>query len=326
MLERGAKGDAVKAVQEMLAFLGYRGLRKKGSGFEPAEVIPDGDFGGITETAVLAFQADHALYTDGKVGETTLGALRQAYALRHTELASPGPLPTPAVVAAPAAAPAGMLPWERCEADRWGEGYASGWLRADTAEAYRRVLAEVRRQGGVLTSSGMKRDLNAPVGPSRSATSMHYTGRAIDLFIYSGMQDAAKDPYVTERLGDRRYRVWARCSVERAAKAADLPEKVTVRNAVTAAKRTSGVTVTDHFLDLTALFAEHGFRPIRARPDFEQGGSYLGAEWWHFQWESGLIPGSTTFGSDLLRAYPRSTLEPTPPWGFRDRVWRVDWF
>jgi hypothetical protein len=200
------------------------------------------------------------------------------------------------------------------------------WLRADTAAAYRRVQAEANRQGAMLTSSGGKRDLNASVGPNRSATSMHYTGRALDLFIYSGMQDPGRDPYAVERLGDRRYRVWARCFPDRVAKKGDLPPEATVENIVTAARRTKGVPVKDRFIDLTALFAAHGFRPIRARPQFEAGDGYLGAEWWHFQYEDGLVPNVTTFGSDLLRAYTRSALEPTPPWQFRDRVWQVGWF
>jgi hypothetical protein len=326
MLRTGDKGDAVRAVQEILAFLGYRGLRKSGAGFEAVPLVADGDFGSITESAVLQFQTDNSLYADGVVGETTLAALRTTFASRHNELAAPGPVSAPAAATVPAFSATGLLPWERCEADKWGEGYASGWLRADAAAAYREVLAELRRHGGVLTSSGMRRDLTASVGPNRSATSMHYTGRAIDLFIYSGMQDPSGDAYVAERLGDRRYRVWARCWADRVAKKADLPPKVEVKNIATAKKRTSGVNVTDHFVDLTTLFAAHGFRPIRARPGFEQGGDYLGAEWWHFQWEVGLVPGSSTFGSDLLRAYPRATLEPTPPWSFRDRVWQVNWF
>lgn len=330
MLELNSKGDAVRAVQRMLAFLGYRGRRVRKGISEEVPVEDDGEFGGITESAVLAFQTDQGLYADGKVGDTTLAALSKAFALRHQELTVPGPaaaFPPPGVPAGPAALPAmGILPWEECPADKVGEGYGRVWLRADTAAAYRQVRAEVLRQGGLLTSSGGRRDLHTKVGPNQSATSMHYGGRALDLFIYSGMQDAKRDAYVTERLGDRRYRVWARCSPARVATPADLPPAITVGNAVTAGNRINGVSVTDHFIDLTALFARHGFRPIRARPGFEQGGNYLGAEWWHFQWEDGLVAGQTTFGSDLLRAYPRATLESTPPWQFRDRVWQVGWF
>ncbi|QYU66174.1 peptidoglycan-binding protein [Leptolyngbya sp. 15MV] len=231
MLEMGARGDAVRAIQQMLGFLGYRGLRRKGSGFEPAEIVADGAFGGITETAVLAFQRDHGLYADGRVGEVTLEALRKAHALRHTELAAPGP-----IIASNPVAGTGLLPWERCEADAWGGGYSAGWLLADAAAAYRRVLADARRQGALLTSSGMKRELHAPVGASRSATSMHYTGRAIDLFIYGAMQNTAKDACVAQRIAERRYRIWARCAPERAATPADLPPRITVPPAIRATR------------------------------------------------------------------------------------------
>jgi hypothetical protein len=326
MLESGATGDAVRAIQRILAFLGYHGQRKRGSTIEFVPIKDDGEFGELTESAVLAFQAEHGLYADGKVGDTTLDALAKAFSLRQQELNVPGPAAGFAAAGATALPVTGILPFERVSCDKWGGGYDGMWLRADTAAAYRQVKAEANRQGAMITSSGGKRDLYASVGPNRSATSMHYTGRALDLFIYSAMQDPGADPYVTERLGDRRYRVWARCFQDRVAKQSDLPPKVTIDNVVTAAKRTKGVQVKDRFIDLTALFAAQGFRPIRARPQFESGGDYLGAEWWHFQFEDGLLPNVTNFGSDLLRAYPRTTIEPTPPWQFRDRVWQVNWF
>jgi hypothetical protein len=325
MLELDSKGDAVAAVQRMLAFLGYRGQRRRGGAVEMVTLDDDGEFGPLTESAVLAFQTDHGLYADGRVGDTTLEKLQAAFATRQQELASPGPAAGFAVAGASVLPSTGILPWERCPADKWGEGYDNVWLRADAAAAYRRVLEEARRQGAILTSSGGRRSLNAEVGPGRSATSLHYTGRALDLFIWSALKDPSTDPYVCERLEPRRYRVWARCFEDRVAKKADLPAAVTVSNVITARKPTVGVAVKDRFIDLTALFAAHGFRPIRARPRFETGESYMDAEWWHFQFEDGLIPGTTTFGSELLRAYPRSQVEPTPPWQFRDRVWKVNW-
>ena len=323
MLEKNSTGDAVAAVQRMLAFLGYRGQRKRGNGVETVPIKDDGEFGDVTESAVLSFQTEHGLYADGRVGDTTMDALSRAFALRQQELTVPGPA---AGFATAGLSVSGILPFERVPCDKWGEGYDGIWLRADSAAAYRQVKAEANQQGAMITSSGGKRELNASVGPNRSATSMHYTGRALDLFIYSGMQDPIGDPYVIERLGDRRYRVWARCFPDRLTKAANLPPEVTVSNIVTARKRINGVQVKGRFIDLTTLFANYGFRPIRARPKFEAEGDYLGAEWWHFQYEDGLIPQVTTFGSDLLRAFPRATVEPTPPWQFRDRVWQVDWF
>jgi hypothetical protein len=85
------------------------------------------------------------------------------------------------------------------------------------------------------------------------------------------------------------------------------------------------VTVDGHFVDLTALFNEHGFKSIRARRRFEEGASMMGAEWWHFQYEKGLIEAASTFGSELLKVYSKTTLEGTPPWEHRDRIFGINW-
>ncbi len=66
LLKRGASGQLVKDLQKILSGLGY---------FAGAV---DGDFGPRTQAAVLAFQADNHLETDGKVGALTREALSQA--------------------------------------------------------------------------------------------------------------------------------------------------------------------------------------------------------------------------------------------------------
>jgi peptidoglycan L-alanyl-D-glutamate endopeptidase CwlK len=62
-LKKGAKGDRVITLQEI--------LKKKG--FDPGSV--DGDFGNGTEAAVIAFQKSEGLLADGIVGSQTLSAL-----------------------------------------------------------------------------------------------------------------------------------------------------------------------------------------------------------------------------------------------------------
>ena len=84
-------------------------------------------------------------------------------------------------------------------------------------------------------------------------------------------------------------------------------------------------TVEGRFIDLTALFQEKGFARIRARKSFFSGGTWLGAEWWHFQSEQSLEPKVSTFGGELLRVYSEETLLPTPPWRYRDRIFKVNW-
>ena len=71
LLQQHDRGDAVHALQAHLAQLGYtdtNGHRLK----------PDGDFGPNTCFAVEAFQRDHHLAIDGKVGPHTQAALDQA--------------------------------------------------------------------------------------------------------------------------------------------------------------------------------------------------------------------------------------------------------
>ncbi|MGV1939906.1 peptidoglycan-binding domain-containing protein [Agrobacterium sp. 22-211-1] len=316
ILEKGSRGSAVQAVQEILNFLHFEGRKSASADYESLET--DGVFGADTEEAVLSFQAHSGLYEDGRVGPVTLAALEKEFAIRQRELSSPMSLGSPAGYSV-----------ESCPTNEFGSGKEKGYrqvkLRSDVMMAYRQVSDEVHRQGGLVTSSGGIRDLNATVSKNRSATSFHYSGRALDLFIWSGMQDPATDAYVAQRIGERRYNVYARCWQDKAEKGA-LPPQQTIADVVTNKNRVKGVSVTGHFLDLTALFAKNGFKPIRARAAFEKGGDYLGAEWWHFQWEVGLVPGASTFGAELLKIYSKATLANTPPWAYRDYVWQQDWF
>ncbi|MDP2410343.1 MAG: N-acetylmuramoyl-L-alanine amidase [Pseudolabrys sp.] len=69
LLKRGSKGAAVKDLQGLL----------NQAGASPALFV-DGDFGGKTEKAVIAFQRRMGLVVDGKVGTQTRTALRMAIA------------------------------------------------------------------------------------------------------------------------------------------------------------------------------------------------------------------------------------------------------
>tara|TARA_R110001583_G_scaffold24563_2_gene89921 strand:- start:188241 stop:189122 length:882 start_codon:yes stop_codon:yes gene_type:complete len=63
VLKRGMKGAAVKRLQREL----------KSRGFDPG--LLDGEFGGGTEAALMAFQLSEGLLADGIAGPRTLGAL-----------------------------------------------------------------------------------------------------------------------------------------------------------------------------------------------------------------------------------------------------------
>lgn len=178
-----------------------------------------------------------------------------------------------------------------------------------------RVREIVLEAGGKLTSSGARRSLNASVNASRSATSFHYTGRALDLFVGSGMENRSRDPFVVTADGDRYWRVYVR---------AEGGEPMEI-DALTYGSRNRGRVTTGRFLDLTTLFQAEGFERIRARPSFFSGGSWLGAEWWHFQYEKGLEKGISTFGEELLKVYTESQVSSTQPWQFRNHVFGVNW-
>lgn len=294
-LKLTSKGEDVKTIQETLKRLGY----------SPGAI--DGIFGEETEAAVVDFQEEHNLYADGIVGPNTRRALLQASRVHLDEQADP--------TIEDDAQPASMK-WVRVPADVYRDGYDRFFLREDSAEAYLKVRDVVVEAGGKLTSSGARRSLNAHVSASRSATSFHYTGRALDLFVGSGMENRARDPFVIASDGDRYWRVYAR---------ADGGEPMEIE-AVTYGSRKSGRPTRGRFIDLTREFANVGFQRIRARRSFFAGGTWLGAEWWHFQYEVGLARGESTFGAELLKVYTEDQLRPTPPWQYRDRVFGVNWF
>lgn len=66
VLKKGAKGDGVVAVQEMLKDLGYNIGTKS----------PDGVFGAKTEAAIIKFQKDYGLKADGIIGNQSLSTLK----------------------------------------------------------------------------------------------------------------------------------------------------------------------------------------------------------------------------------------------------------
>jgi peptidoglycan hydrolase-like protein with peptidoglycan-binding domain len=70
VLKRGAKGDAVKAVQFLLICYGYDMKSESGRNYGA-----DGSFGGATERALKEYQADSGLSADGSCGPKTWAKL-----------------------------------------------------------------------------------------------------------------------------------------------------------------------------------------------------------------------------------------------------------
>jgi|GEM_PF-1215934 len=217
---------------------------------------------------------------------------------------------TPRAAAVPAelAAPAPPVGLARVPADPAGEGYAHVVLRADLEAPYLEVYRRVRALGGILTSSGGIRDLGEPSTPGRSRTSLHYTGRAIDLFIHTGMRGPG-DRYAIVRDGGTDLHPFWRvfCSSEAADPADPLYDPSLVREmelecALWDARGVTTVRRRGRWICLTDLLAAGGWHRIPARADWRT--SYLSVEWWHFQHHGGLVVGHSRFGDELLRAWP----------------------
>lgn len=294
-LKKESKGEDVKTVQEILKQLGYR----------PGPI--DGWFGEKTEKAVVQFQEENHLYGDGIVGPTTRQGLNQALKIHMDEQMNP---------CIENKLQPDLMNWVRVPADEYRNGYDRFFLREDAAQAYLQVRQRVVEAGGILTSSGARRSLNAKLTASRSATSFHYVGRALDLFVGSGMENRARDPFVVAADGDHYWRVFAR---------APGGESIEI-DAVTYGSRKTGRPTTGRFIDLTDLFKSEGFERIRARQSFFTGGTWFGAEWWHFQYEKGLEKMESTFGNQLLKVYPENEVMNTPLWEYKDSVFGVNWF
>ncbi len=214
-----------------------------------------------------------------------------------------GRMRAPAFLAAPA------VGFVTVPADRIGQGYGNFTLRADLAESYAVAHAQVKALGGILTSSGAVRSLREPATPGRSKTSLHYTGRALDLFIYTGMQGAT-DPYMVTRSGGTDANPdWKLYCVSTAPLVNDplYQQELIKEGELECAVWRKGVgysTVKRRatYFCLTDLLAAHGWLPIPARKDWKV--NYLSCEWWHFQHHEGLVPGRSLFGDELLQVWP----------------------
>lgn len=309
-LQRGSRGKEVSKLQRALISLG----------FKVTEV--DGIFGDETLGRVEDFQEEAGILVDGIFGSGSLHELdkileKNGLPKSGVQLSAPsGGLKTPSK----------KMRWIKCPADIFPGrgGYKSLTLRSDVATAYRELYDDVHALGGIITTAGGKRALTQKTSPSRSKKSMHYVGLAFDLALPTAMQDLDSDPYLIEDKGDRRWEVWCRTDDKSVKEiTVEACEVATLSGKTVINKR----KVTGRFFSFTKLAAQHGFEPIRARRSFFRGGSYTGAEWWHFQYERALDPHVSQFGEELLKVYDLDRCEKFHYWNqVKNCVFKVDWF
>ena len=320
ILKIGSRGKQVEVLQEGLAYLG----------FHPG--VPDGIFGRDTGAALSSFQEKKRVLSDGIFGPSTervyncaLGDLGLEYRIS---------LNSPAQKKLVVPDDGDILSWVRCPADKFKDrgGYTRTTLRSDVSIAYKALYDEIHALGGIITSAGGKRSISSKASPSRSKKSMHYVGRAFDMALPTGMQNPATDPYICSRDASgngRKWVVWCKTENE------DIPEVTLEGTYVTSKKNSRGKRytllktkqVTCRAFNFTEIAKKHGFERISSRSSFFRGGSYGGAEWWHFQYETGLIPAETTFGEELLRVYTMAQAKSFVYWDeAKDCSWKTNWF
>ena len=303
IIKKGSKGQDVIELQKALKKLGYN------------VGIVDGDFGQATEIQVERFQETAELHPDGVVGKGTLREINEALdTAGHPDLKFQlGDHPDPQEHSP-------KLKWVKVEADQvqGSQGYSYFRLREDAARAYNALRYDVISLGGVITSAGAKRPLSdSKKMASRSVKSLHYTGLAFDMALDSGMNNPKKERFVIEEDGDRGWNVW--CRTEK--------ESVDTRKIMGYTYNNTRVPVEDRFFSFTELARKHGFEPIKCRRSFKSGGSYLGAEWWHFQYEKALVPEHSTFGGELIKMYTLDECRAFAPWDdVKHCVWKKEWF
>ena len=303
ILKKGSKGEDVKELQRALKTLGYN------------VGVSDGIFGTATEIQVEKFQESVELHPDGIVGKGTLSELNEALdSSGNSNLKFEiGDYPDPDE-------PLDKLSWAKVEADQidGSKGYSYFRLREDAAKAYNSMRYEVLKMGGVITSAGAKRPLSdSKKMASRSTKSLHYTGLAFDMALDSGMNNPRKERFVIEEVGDRDWNVWCKTT----------NEDIDIVKVDGYTYNNTKVTVEDRMFSFTDIAKKYGFHPIKSRRSFKNGGSYLGAEWWHFQYEKALEPGVSTFGGELLKMYTMKECRNFGPWDkVKHCVWQESWW
>lgn len=269
-----------------------------------------GVFDGYLEEKVKVFQNMQGLKADGIVGPKTMEALWLAKNKRF-----------------------GMVEEEKKDrrvnfmlkmpCDLITKGADSMMMRADVAYFYEQLYKEVKSLGGAVTSAGSLRSLSAEVSTGRIPTSMHYPALAFDMATTDAMDKPETDLYVVEMGADGYWKVYMRCNITRSTNPSYFSKmlsgkEITISNPVTQSRRgkndggkqrTGNKPVTGLFVNLTEIMKRFGFMPVKPHSKFFNGGSYMTAEWWHFQQEFLLMPEWSSLQQELLSIYKQSTID-----------------
>ena len=256
----------------------------------------------ITLHGILNFQRDMGLTPDGKVGPKTMNAFG-AYSDNVPKIGT-----------------------KRVTFDLDEKlipiSYDSIRVRSNILESIGSVCTCMNVSGAQMTTSGGLRRIGANIKVGRSATSLHYVGRAFDLGAYTMLVDPDNDPFVAVRENDK-FRIWAR---------AEYGANVTLdaTYVVGGRRKKDGKykrkMVSGKFIDFTELAQSNGWSPIRPQVSARStsGFKFAQVEAWHFQFEGGLE--NRRFGEELLELYDYDFLKTTNIWKkHAHKMWRARW-
>jgi Putative peptidoglycan binding domain len=260
-----------------------------------------GIFDDYLEEQVKKFQSDNSLVADGVVGHKTMEALWLAKN-KHFGMTDDKKI----------IGKANFLKTVPC--DSVTGGIEKMPFRNDVAYFFENLYKEVKLYGGSITSAGSLRGLGAKVSAGRISTSMHYPALAFDLATTDGMDKPQTDLYVIEKAENNKWTVYVRCSIDESTDPMEFAGKLagketTILNPITYSRRNgTRIPVTGLFVNFTELCKKYGFFPVSYHKDFANGGSQMGAEWWHFQNEFVLMPDWSSFQNELSLIYAPQTI------------------
>jgi len=278
----------------------------KGMGFDIGKAGVDGKIGNTTKGAIRQFQETFGLPVTGELDQTTRDRITGEY-LKGAVL---------------------KVDFERKNENQSSHTFSTGErltrkpidgvailnidkektfpivVRSDVANSLTTAVTEINALGGKVVSAGGMRNLSVSGGSGRSKTSLHYLGLAFDLATNCGMRNPEKDLYVIVRSGgtDQNPRWIVYCRSE----SPDAKE-ITLNAAVY--KKGIGIQeqkVTGKFINVTEIMEKNGWKPISARSNWKN--NYMSCEWWHFEKTDSLKKGKTTFKSELEKLYDQETI------------------
>lgn len=315
ILKEGSKGALVEFLQRHL------------NEHHDAMLNVDGDYGERTAQEVSQYQSTQNILSDGVAGPATFKKVfAEVDRVMNTALSDH------------------QTKWTSLSFDVHQSGKESSYPEARVDPLIATSLNHVKIQldsfGAKLTTSGVLRSLSARVSKNRSSTSLHYLGIAVDLYVQAAMNDPSGDDLylvVPDPNKPRRWIVYAKTTsnpIELGGYEQELHQPAVVKYTKTSQGWGPEHVELDgafRVVNLTQLMEDNGFFPVSARRSFFERGAYNkgAAEWWHFQYERNLVEGSSMFGLEMIKRYPKSILKPNGKWhpvmARRHAIWGHDW-